>query len=129
MGPRSSESREGPMIDFEVLRDDLAARDWAPGPAGTRGVSQKVISGKAFCPAFMAALSRVAPGGEFPTHAHDYVHVFTVLDGTASFTLDGQEMRGGKGTVVRVPADMPHGYTDPGPGDLLLLVINSPATR
>ena len=117
------------MIDLDVLRDDLATREWAPGPAGTRGVTQKVISGKAFCPGFMAALTRVEPGGEFPVHAHDYVHAFTVLDGTASFTLNGQEMGGGKGTVVRVPPYMPHGYRNQGPGDLVLLVINSPATR
>ncbi len=129
MGQRSSERREGPSIGLEVFRDDLAGRDWGPGPAGTQSVTQKVISGKAFRPAFMAALSLVAPGGEFPAHAHDYVHVFYVLEGTASFTLDGQELRGGVGTVVRVPADMAHGYRNAGPGELLLLVINSPATR
>ncbi len=129
MGERSSERGQSPVVDLEILRDDLAAREWAPGPPGSRGVSQKVISGKAFCPGFMAALSRVAPGGEFPSHAHDYVHVFYVLEGAASFSVGRQEIRGERGTVVRVPADVPHGYRNPGPGEMLLLVINSPATR
>ncbi len=116
-------------MDPEALRDDLASRDWAPGPGDARGGTQKLISGRAFCAGFMAALSRVGAGGEYPVRAHDYVHVFCVLEGTASFALDGQEVRGGKGTAVRVPADMPHGYRNPGPQELLLLVINSPATR
>ena len=117
------------MLNLDALREDLTSRDWTPGPGGAQGVSQKVISGRAFCPGFMAALSRVAPGGEFPVHAHHYVHVFYVLKGAASFSLDGQEIRGGKGTVVRVPPDVAHGYRNPGPQELLLFVINSPATR
>ena len=129
MGTQSSGGAKDQRLKLEALRDDLMARDWAPGPGGAQGVSQKVISGRAFCPGFMAALSRVAPGGEFPVHAHDYVHVFYVLEGTASFWLDGQEIRGGKGTVVRVPPDVAHGYRNRGPQELLLFVINSPATR
>ena len=129
MEKRSSGGAKDPRLNLEALRDDLMAREWVPGPGGAQGVSQKVISGKTFCPGFMAALSRVAPGGEFPEHAHGYVHVFYVLEGSASFSLDGQEIRGGKGTVVRVPPDVSHGYRHPGPQDLLLLVINSPATR
>ena len=50
-------------------------------------------------------------------------------EGSASFSLDGQEIRGGKGTVVRVPAYVAHGYRNRGPQELLLLVISSPATR
>jgi len=129
MGQRATEPGEGPAVDLKVFLDDLAQREWGPAPPGARGITQKILSGKAFCPGFMAALSRVAPGGEFPAHAHDYVHVFYVLEGQATFTLSGQEIQGGKGTVVRIPPDMPHAYRNPGPTDLLLLVINSPATR
>ncbi len=46
--------------------------------------------------------------------------------GSASFSLDGQEIRGGMGSVAWVPLDMSHGYRNPGPQDLLLLVIKSP---
>ncbi len=119
----------GTVLDLEVLRDDLTLRDWVPGPAGSQGISQKMLAGRAFCPGFTAVLSRVAVGGGFPVHAHDYVHVFYILEGTASFSVHGQEIRGGKGTVVRVPPDVPHGYRNLGPDEVLLLVINSPATR
>jgi quercetin dioxygenase-like cupin family protein len=129
VGQRATEPGEGPAVDPKVFLDDLARREWIPAPPGARGITQKILSGKAFCPGFMAALSRVAPGGEFPAHTHDYVHVFYVLEGQGTFLLAGQEIRGGQGTVVRVPPGMAHAYHNPGPGELLLLVINSPATR
>ena len=125
MDTQSSEA----VLDLEVLRDDLTSRDWVPGPVGAEGISQKMLSGRAFCPGFTAVLSRVAVGGGFPVHTHDYVHVFYVLEGTASFSVHGQEIPGGKGTVVRTSPHAPHGYRNPGPDEVLLLVINSPATR
>jgi quercetin dioxygenase-like cupin family protein len=115
-------------ISLLGLQDNLTEHEWEPGPSGTTGMTMKMISAPNFTPGVTVLLSRVARGGAFPIHAHDYLHVFYVLDGTASFTLGREKVDGGAGTVIRVPSRVPHGYINSGHGDLVLLVINSYAS-
>lgn len=112
------------MTSIGELTDDLTKREWEPGPSGTKGVTMKMLSARDFTPSLVAAIARMAPGGEFPVHTHDYLHVFYVLKGNGLFTIGTETVRGAAGTVVRVPAEMPNGFKNPGPDDLHLLVLN-----
>ena len=50
--------------------------------------------------------------GEVDTQsAHDEDEVYVVLEGRAHLMVDGEEMALEEGSVVYVPADMPHEFT------------------
>ena len=44
-------------------------------------------------------------------HTHPYDETFVVLDGGATFTVDGQDVEAAAGTVLVVPAGAVHGFT------------------
>ena len=51
------------------------------------------------------------PLGKGPgLHIHPYAEVFVVQDGTATFTVAGEELTVEEGHVVVVPAETPHGF-------------------
>ena len=62
-------------------------------------------------------------------HTHDdHSDTFYVLEGTAEFTVAGETLTAGPGSYVAAPAGVPHGFRNPGPGDLRLLNIGVPNT-
>lgn len=64
------------------------------------------------------------PGGHVPLHHHPYEEVFIVREGTATFTVDGEEVEAGSGRVVVVPAGAAHGFANNGEGPLKLVSIH-----
>ena len=63
------------------------------------------------------------PRGKGPDlHVHPYPEVFIVHDGTARFTVAGEEIVVAAGHVVTVPAETPHGFK--GDGDDTLRVVS-----
>ena len=60
-------------------------------------------------------------------HAHDESDkVYFVLEGTGKFTIgdEVQDLGGGQAVIAR--AGQPHGVTNPGPTDLIMLVTMAP---
>jgi quercetin dioxygenase-like cupin family protein len=52
-----------------------------------------------------------APEGEGPgLHRHPYEETFVLLEGSATFTVDGETMEGVADTVIVVPARAPHKF-------------------
>jgi quercetin dioxygenase-like cupin family protein len=63
------------------------------------------------------------PRGRGPDlHLHPYAEVFVVQDGTARFTVAGEEIEVAAGHVVVVPPETPHGFK--GAGDDTLRVVS-----
>lgn len=51
------------------------------------------------------------PEGRGPgPHRHPYEETFVILSGSASFTVDGETVEAGTGTIVVVPAGAVHGF-------------------
>jgi quercetin dioxygenase-like cupin family protein len=44
-------------------------------------------------------------------HTHPYDETFIVLEGGATFTVDGRDVEAASGTVIVVPAGAVHGFT------------------
>jgi len=64
------------------------------------------------------------PGARVPRHHHPYEEVFIVREGTATFTVDGDELEAAAGRVVIVPPRTPHGFANNGDGPLKLVSIH-----
>jgi quercetin dioxygenase-like cupin family protein len=64
------------------------------------------------------------PPGEGPAlHTHPYAEVFLVEAGTATFTVAGEDHVAQEGTVLVVPAETPHRFSNAGAGPLRVLSI------
>jgi quercetin dioxygenase-like cupin family protein len=50
-------------------------------------------------------------GGGPGSHTHPYDETFVVLEGSATFTVDGRDVEASAGTVIVVPAGAVHGFT------------------
>jgi mannose-6-phosphate isomerase-like protein (cupin superfamily) len=101
-------------MDAKVLkRDDLP---WSE-------IAHELIGadyGARVCIIFVDA----APGRGPGLHKHPYEEVFISLEGTAMFTVGGEQLRAGPGDVVIVPANMPHAFTNTGDGHLRQIDIH-----
>ena len=69
----------------------------------------------------------VPPGGGPPLHRHAPCEAFHVLEGTLVIRgADGAETPAAAGDTVFVPANAPHTYSNPGPGNARFLVTLAP---
>ena len=73
---------------------------------------------------FSSRIFRMEPGGHTAAHAHDREHVAVVVSGTCRVE-GGEETRTvGAGNIITVPRNLPHRFSNPGPGRLVLLIMN-----
>jgi quercetin dioxygenase-like cupin family protein len=71
-------------------------------------------------------LTRVAPGGEFPSHSDPYHHILIFLEGVGEVWLDGEAYSIRPGRMAEIPAGTPHGYRNTGKEEMVLLTMNLP---
>jgi mannose-6-phosphate isomerase-like protein (cupin superfamily) len=76
---------------------------------------------------FSIILVNAPPGAGPRPHRHPYPEVFVVESGQARFQLGDDTMVVGGGQVVVGPANVPHGFTNTGPGPLHLTAIHGAA--
>ena len=72
------------------------------------------------------------PGYVAPVHAHPYLEVLHILDGTAEAWIDGQEDRAvllRKGDTIALPPHTPHAFRVVGDQELRLLGTHASPTR
>ncbi len=96
-------------------------------PAGRR---TRVFAGVAGLPTrnFVMGQSQIYPGGGIPRHAHENEEVYLILKGRAHMTVGDETFEVSEGTAVYLPPNVPHGLTNAGEEDVLLLFVYSPAT-
>ena len=74
---------------------------------------------------FSIILVHSAPGVGPKLHRHPYAEVFVVESGQATFRLGAETIVVEEGHVVVGPPDVPHGFTNTGPGELRLTAIHA----
>lgn len=65
------------------------------------------------------------PGGGPKPHRHAYPETFVVIEGNATFTVDGETMQAKAGNVIVVPAGVVHAFVNAGPGVLRQVDIHA----
>lgn len=65
----------------------------------------------------------IAPGDRIPLHVHDVDEAISVLEGTGEARLGAESRRVTPGSVVFVPAGIPHGTTNDGEAPLGILAV------
>lgn len=62
-----------------------------------------------FVNGLMVLFERMAPGDRIPLHVHTIEELIIIDEGIAEVTLDKEQRTVGPGSVVFIPAGMPHG--------------------
>ncbi|MFQ5758067.1 MAG: cupin domain-containing protein [Candidatus Bathyarchaeia archaeon] len=106
--------------------DEIAWREFG---GVTRGVFVKDLSTRAFTEKFNISLFKVEPDGEFPKHKHSHAHVLYFLKGKGKGWVGTRGYQIKPGDVALIRSGEEHGYKNTGKSDLLLVVVNFPATR
>jgi quercetin dioxygenase-like cupin family protein len=73
---------------------------------------------------FSSRIFRMEPGGHTANHVHDREHVAVVVSGTCRVEGSEETRTVGAGNIVAVPRNLPHRFSNPGPGRLVLLIMN-----
>ncbi|MFQ6064555.1 MAG: cupin domain-containing protein [Candidatus Bathyarchaeia archaeon] len=103
--------------------------DWREFGGITKGVFVKDVSTKTFTEKFNISLFRVKLDGEFPKHKHSHAHVLYFLKGKGRCWIGTKNYQIKPGDVALIRSGEEHGYRNTGKSDLLLVVLNCPATR
>jgi quercetin dioxygenase-like cupin family protein len=61
-------------------------------------------------------------------HTAPFDAIVLVLDGTLTLTIGGAEVAAAAGTIVRMPANVPHAVDAPEPARMLLTMLREPKT-
>jgi quercetin dioxygenase-like cupin family protein len=71
------------------------------------------------------ALVELAPGAIVPEHRHDHEQLGMCIEGSITFTVDGERRELGPGGTWHIPSDMPHDAVA-GPGGAVVVDIFAP---
>lgn len=66
-------------------------------------------------------------GQELTEHTSPFDALVMVLEGALTLTIAGQDVTATPGTIVRMPATVPHAVRAPEPARMLLLMLREPA--
>ena len=73
---------------------------------------------------FSSRIFRMEPKGHTATHSHAREHVAVVVKGRCRVEGGGETMDVGEGSIITVPADAAHRFSNPGRDGLVLLIMN-----
>lgn len=68
-------------------------------------------------------------GQELTEHTSPFDALVMVLEGALTLTIGGDEVSATPGTIVRMPADVPHALSAPEPARMLLLMLRDAPMR
>ena len=67
-------------------------------------------------------------GEELSEHTAPFDALVLTLTGTLTLTIGGQQVHATPGTIVRMPANVPHAVHAPEPARMLLIMLRDPRT-
>ena len=73
---------------------------------------------------FSSRIFRIDPSGHTPVHDHDREHVAVVVKSTCQIESGPDIREAGEGSIITVPSNTPHRFSNTGRERLVLLVMN-----
>lgn len=108
---------------------NVGGMNWREFGGVAEGILVKDISTKSFSEHFNTSLFMVEPSGELPRHQHSHAHVIYFLSGEGELWVGAETQEVKPGLVALISSEEKHGYKNTGKTGMMLLVINTPATR
>jgi quercetin dioxygenase-like cupin family protein len=86
------------------------------------------LQGKDHGASISLILDESDPGGGPRLHRHPYDETWVVVEGRLTFQAGDERLAAGPGDIVIVPPDVPHRFTNDGPGRSKLVCIHAHPT-
>ncbi len=107
------------------MRHAVSREDLPRFEVGPKGSHARIFHGEQHeLPSVSLMLAELQPGEGPPWHRHAYDEVFSISEGTATFTIGEETVTADDGQVVLVPATVPHRFVNGGAGLLKLTAIH-----
>ena|SRR5271157_811119 len=90
-----------------------------------KGIASRVV---ARAPGGNVTLFAFDVGEELSEHTAPYDALVVVLEGTLKLTIGGTSVRAVSGSVVRMPANVPHAVASPGRSKMMLVMLQGRKT-
>ena len=74
--------------------------------------------------AYSSRIFRMEPGGHTATHTHQREHVAVVVSGVCRVEGIPEPVTVPSGSIITVPSNIPHSFSNPGRDRLVLLIMN-----
>lgn len=106
--------------------EDIQATEVRDG----KGVTRKVLITPEEAPNFAMRFFTIQPGGAMPAHTNCVEHEQYVINGRGRIAIGDEELEVSRGSIVFIPAGIPHWYKNIGdePFEFLCMVPNQPDT-
>lgn len=91
-----------------------------------QGIASRIL---AKTPAANLTLFAFDAGQGLTEHTSPFEALVMVLVGALVLTIGGQPVRATPGTIVRMPANVPHAVDAPEPARMLLIMLREPGDR
>ena len=91
-----------------------------------QGIASRIL---AKTPAANLTLFAFDAGQGLTEHTSPFEALVMVLAGALVLTIGGQPVRATPGTIVRMPANVPHAVDAPEPARMLLIMLREPGDR
>jgi quercetin dioxygenase-like cupin family protein len=92
---------------------------------GFRGVNSVwVVLKKTEIGSFSSRIFRMDPGGHTSIHSHEREHLAIVIRGTCRIESEGSYRDSDSGSIITVPPNLPHRFSNPTRERLVLLIMN-----
>ena len=110
-----------------IIHHDAVDRETFPGGA----TYQTLVGDEAGSTPVRCGIQTSPPGYATPNHAHPYVEIVTVLEGTGEAWIDGEadDIKIGAGMTMVFPANTAHGFRVTGDSPLVTYGIHSSPDR
>lgn len=94
------------------------------------GVTRKILISPDEAPNFAMRCFTIQPDGEMPRHTNTVEHEQYVINGRGRICIGEEEFEVSRGSIVLIPAGIPHWYRNIGdePFEFLCMVPNKPDT-
>jgi quercetin dioxygenase-like cupin family protein len=105
----------------------INAPNQGPAFSAVGDIYRILASGDQTGGAYALSEARVLPGGGPPPHIHRREdEAFFILEGTITFTLNGQEVAAGPGTFLQAPRNLPHTFKNETNSPARMLIFVTP---
>jgi quercetin dioxygenase-like cupin family protein len=124
-------TEQAPDADAAAAKPAVLVRDAGQGPAtwALGSLFERLASPGETAGSLGVSLVTQPPGTATPIHVHTLEdEAFYLLDGTMTYSADGQLHRLGAGSFIFLPRGLPHGFRVTGNGPVRFLAVTMPGT-
>jgi quercetin dioxygenase-like cupin family protein len=109
-------------VKFRKLSEEPGIEETEEGFSGVNSIW--AVLKRTDLTGFSSRIFRMEPGGHTATHTHDREHLALVVSGVCKVEGIPDPVTVGSGSIISVPPNLPHRFSNPGRDRLVLLIMN-----